>query len=382
MKNLFYVSLASLVLFEVANVYFIMPMPGSQDLPSLDTAYFLHTWRWAFRLGLGLLAGLGLARGRWANQWLPAGLVAVWAVVAYVFNFQVSADHMFYLPGQVLLKPAAANQIDSNRLVLGVALGGAARAYPIQLIGYHHQVLDTVAGRPVMVTYCTVCRTGRVFAPTVGGQTEAFRLVGMDHFNAMFEDRTTRSWWRQATGLAVAGPRKGASLPEIPSQQMALGQWLRLYPHSLVLQPDPAFQPEYDSLANYETTGKGSLTRTDTASWQPKSWVVGLKVAGAALAVDWNRLKRERVVNETVGPAPVVVALAADHQSFVAYQRPSPAIRFAWQGDQLVSSDSTAYSLAGTRLRGQAGPSQLVPVPAYQEFWHSWQTFNPHTGQY
>ena len=42
-----------------------------------------------------------------------------------------------------------------------------------------------------MVTYCTVCRTGRVFSPIVEGQPETFRLVGMDHFNAMFEDEGT-----------------------------------------------------------------------------------------------------------------------------------------------------------------------------------------------
>ncbi len=44
----------------------------------------------------------------------------------------------------------------------------------------------------------------------------------MDHFNAMFEDKTTKSWWRQATGEAISGTKKGVRLPEIPSQQMSL----------------------------------------------------------------------------------------------------------------------------------------------------------------
>ena len=81
------------------------------------------------------------------------------------------------------------------RLVVGVEIDGDARAYPVQFIGYHHQVRDTVHGAPVIVSFCTVCRTGRVFRPVVDGHPESFRLVGMDHFNAMFEDSTTGSWW-------------------------------------------------------------------------------------------------------------------------------------------------------------------------------------------
>jgi len=80
-------------------------------------------------------------------------------------------------------------------------------------IGYHHQVRDTIAGAPVLVSYYTVCRTGRVFCPAVKGDPEVFRLVGMDHFNAMFEDATTHSWWRQANGQAIIGPRKGMVMP-------------------------------------------------------------------------------------------------------------------------------------------------------------------------
>ena len=31
---------------------------------------------------------------------------------------------------------------------------------------------DTVGGSPVMVSFCTACRTGRVFAPVVDGRAE------------------------------------------------------------------------------------------------------------------------------------------------------------------------------------------------------------------
>lgn len=93
--------------------------------------------------------------------------------------------------------PRRRNKVDTARLVVGIEIEGEARAFPVQFIGYHHQVRDTVAGKQVMVSYCTVCRTGRVFSPVIDGRSETFRLVGMDHFNAMLtttcvaERRTT-----------------------------------------------------------------------------------------------------------------------------------------------------------------------------------------------
>jgi hypothetical protein len=75
-------------------------------------------------------------------------------------NFKMAADHMFYQPKKLLMVAADSNKVDAERLVIGVNHNGEARAYPIQFIGYHHQVQDTVGGKPVIVTYCTVCRTG------------------------------------------------------------------------------------------------------------------------------------------------------------------------------------------------------------------------------
>ena len=40
MKKIFWFGLIGLLLFEIANVYFIMPMPGSQQMDSIDLAPF------------------------------------------------------------------------------------------------------------------------------------------------------------------------------------------------------------------------------------------------------------------------------------------------------------------------------------------------------
>ena len=43
MKKLFWLGVVLLVVFELANVWFIMPLPYSQRMRSIDVAYALHT---------------------------------------------------------------------------------------------------------------------------------------------------------------------------------------------------------------------------------------------------------------------------------------------------------------------------------------------------
>ena len=379
MKKIFYAGIAGLVLFEIASVYFIMPMPGSQRMDSLGLAYFLYHRRWLFRGFFGLMLLGGLVPAFRASKGWSLMAVGLLAFVVYQFNFELSAEKMFYPPRDLRLADAAANKVNMDKLVLGVEINGKAKAYPLQFIGYHHQVRDEVDGIPVLITYCTVCRSGRAYSPVVGGLPVNFRLVGMDHFNAMLEDNRTCTWWRQATGEAVAGPLKGEVLPEFPTVQTSLREWLALYPESLVMQADSAFSEEYAHLDTYDTgLGRGKLTGTDTLSWKDKSWVVGIVADGKAKAYDWNRLKRERVVNDQVGRQPVVLVLAADNKSFFAFERPE-AVEFSLQNDTLRGAGN-AWRLNGQPLSERYDP--LRRITAYQEFWHSWSTFHPFTTRY
>ena len=380
MKKLFWFGWIGLLLFEVANVYFIMPMPGSQQMNSVDLAYFLYKWRWAFRVLFGLMIIIGLLRTKWHRKWKWALLFPIGLLLAaiYMTNFVMAADHMFYQPQKVLMANAADNTVDSNRLIIGVTNNGEAKAYPIRFLGYHHQVQDTIGGKPVIVTYCTVCRTGRVFEPVVNGKHEKFRLVGMDHFNAMFEDETTKSWWRQVNGEAITGKLKGHQLPEVFSTQTSLANWLKLNPGSLIMQPDPAFIASYDTTLKYESgKSKSTLTGTDSLSWKDKSWVIGVKLGEEKKAYDWIDLKKQRIIHDKIGDIPVLLVLANDDKSFFAFERPANS-SFTLNNDTLIFG-SHRYRADG---KGIDTAFSLKPVPAYQEFWHSWRSFNPATKKY
>src|SRR5258706_4978030 len=104
MKKLFYVGVCLLVLFEVVYVYFIMPMPGSQRMASIDLAYLLYGWRWLFRaiFALMIVAGAPSAwRAPGRQRFAVPVLLFFAAVVAYAINFAMIADRMFISPKSV-----------------------------------------------------------------------------------------------------------------------------------------------------------------------------------------------------------------------------------------------------------------------------------------
>lgn len=376
MKKLFWIGCIGLLLFEVANVYFIMPMPGSQQNNTIDLAYFLYSWRWFFRIFFAVLLVAGFLKSSFKRKWVPFVPVILTGIVVYFTNFSMAADAMFKQPTKIVLAKATDNKVDSNRLVIGVVQNRESKAYPIRFLGYHHFVYDVVGGKNILVTYCTVCRTGRIFEPVVNGQKENFRLVGMDHFNAMLEDAGTKSWWQQATGVAIAGSLKGNRLPEVLSTQTTLAQWLQLYPESLIMQADSNYIASYDTTMRYESgKSKSKLTGTDSLSWKNKSWVVGVKTNGGVKAYDWNELKQKRIITDEINKTPVILVLAKDSSSFFAFERPANVNSLSSKNDTIYINNHK-FLLNG---KGIDTAFSLKPLPAYQEFWHSWQTFNPAT---
>ena len=394
MKRTLLLIFALLFLFavEILRVYFIMPFPGSQRANTIDIAYFIGKYIWWFRLiGFVLLVPLAWHALKNARLWKKIVLtffIFLYAGVFYLVNFMFLADKMFYQPKNRILVPVAASKVDSSKLVIGITINGQAKAYPIEIIGYHHQVQDTVGGEPVMVTYCTVCRTGRVFSPFVNGKFQHFRLVGMDHFNAMFEDEDTKSWWRQATGIAITGPLKGTALKELPSRQLRLGAWIRQYPNTLILQPDSAYTNQYKGLEGFDAgTINSGLEKRDSGSWKFKSWVVGVQQDNIAKAYDWNDLVKQKIINDTIHNKPIVLVLEKDNASFHAWSRQvnDKLLQFVFDETAQTLKDAatnSVWDMNGDCIEGTLKGSRLSPVPAYQEFWHSWQSFHPLTGVY
>ena len=389
-KWMLYLSFILLIIFECLRVYLIMPMPGSQQFNSIGLAYFLGSNKMIIRIILYLIILfplLTIFKGNSTKEKIGVSFLSIlYIAIFYVFTFMMEADKMFYQPTHTYFNKIADNKIPLHKLVIGVSENGIAKAFPIQLIGYHHQVRDSIDNKPIMVTYCTVCRTGRVYSPMVNGKVETFRLVGMDHFNAMFEDATTKSWWRQATGECIAGPLKGYKLTEIKSEQVSLAAWFRKFPQTEILQPDEKFAATFEKMDTYDKgKSKSNLTKRDTASWQFKSWVLGFTNGTTSKTYDWNYLEANKIIQDSLPTLPLLIILENDSASFHSYNRTvnNLTLHFKKINGSIVDTYSNSlWNYDGICIDGKLKGASLTPVVTYQEYLHSWEFFHPNSIRY
>jgi len=390
-RGLVILFLLLLIIAEFLRVYFVMPFPGSQRNNTVDIAYWISRHIILLRLMMGVLLIIAMMRvwnqgKNWEKIVLSLAVLSYIAVYA-LFNYRFEADKIFHKPSQASFIPAAASE-DKTKLAIGVVINGEAKAYPIQLIGYHHQVEDIVGNEHIIVTYCTVCRTGRVYSTLVNGHHESFRLVGMDHFNAVFEDETTKSWWQQANGEAIAGPLKGQSLKEIASAQFTIDAWLRQYPNSMVMAPDTLYDERYFKLEDYDRGRmQSNLVKRDFKPWAPKAWVVGIKYQSGSMAYDWTDLVKKRVIQDSLASLPIILAMESDTTSFHVYDRRinGSVLQFnnSTTNNQLIDTGTNSvWNMDGLCIDGPLKGQQLTPVQAYNEFWHSWEAFQQQPKKY
>src|SRR5439155_515184 len=133
-----------------------------QKSNTIGIAYWLdNNILWFRLLGLALIVYPVWYIARHSTTWkkvIVAIPLILYGIVFYFFNYRFQADKMFYQPKVLSFHTdAGSERTNTDKLIIGVVLNGEAKAYPIEVIGYHHQVRDRVGNTPVMITYCTVC---------------------------------------------------------------------------------------------------------------------------------------------------------------------------------------------------------------------------------
>lgn len=108
-------------------------------------------------LGLALLLPLLVRLGRRVRrawQWIPLVLLAGLAGLSTWFARQNHFEWMFHpLPRPTYAPATLVDFVDDADMVVAVELAGDAVAWPVRQMAYHHIVLDTVGGVPVVSTY-------------------------------------------------------------------------------------------------------------------------------------------------------------------------------------------------------------------------------------
>lgn len=142
--------------------------------------------------------------------------------------------------------------------VIGVSLGGQARAYPISVMNWHEVVNDTLGGQPIAVTYSPLCDASVVFdrrlprAVVAPDTTLLFSFSGLLYnSNLVMYDRRAghrgESLWSQLQARAVAGPAaaEGRRLRIVPGTVARWADWRKRHPETTVPDPEPSRRERY-----------------------------------------------------------------------------------------------------------------------------------------
>jgi hypothetical protein len=153
-----------------------------------------------------------------------------------------------------VIRAAQARYLHGEDLVVGVFMGGQARAYPLRILSWHEVANDTLAGRPIAVTYCPLCNSAFVFDRRIGGQVREFGVSGLLYNpNLLLYDRQARSeqesLWSQVGMRAITGPaaRQGLRMTFLPSELTTWAEWVKKHPETTVLSDKTGYWRDYGS---------------------------------------------------------------------------------------------------------------------------------------
>ena len=158
---------------------------------------------------------------------------------------------------------ADAGYMRANDRVIGVEIGGEARAYPLRILVWHENANDTLGGKPIAVSYCPLCDSAIVFDREIDGHVREFGISGkLYRSNVLFFDRQTNaedeSLWSQLQMKAVVGPaaKAGLKLQLLDAELTTWADWLERHPTTTVLSKNTGHGRNYDvpAYADYFAT--------------------------------------------------------------------------------------------------------------------------------
>ena len=135
-------------------------------------------------------------------------------------------------------------------VVVGVIVGGVARAYPVRVLAWHEVVNDTLGGLPVAVCWHPLSGAAVVLDRRHGREIIELGVSGLvwNSHHLLYNrrpDAVGESLWVPLLTRAVAGLAAGDTLAVIPSALVSWRDWRTAMPHTTVPYPDPEMRAAY-----------------------------------------------------------------------------------------------------------------------------------------
>ncbi|MFQ5399031.1 MAG: DUF3179 domain-containing protein [Anaerolineae bacterium] len=276
---------------------------------------------------------------------------------------------------------AAAEWLKADDIVLGYVDGDEAYAYPIKILNFHEMVSHEVNGRPILASYCPLCRSGVMYDRTVDGEVLLFgNTSALYESDMVMVDHQTGSYWMQVSGEAIVGALTGRRLTALPSQTTTWALWRAQYPHTVSLSRQTGYGRDYsrDPFAGlgeqYNSSGRFIFPVSENGRdprLDPGEVVLGLEVEGVQKAYPLSRIG-DVAVNDQIGDTAVVIFSLADGPTGAAYRAVVDGRPLTFKRVNGVFEDEqtgSAWDLTGAAVDGELAGSRLAALPARSTYW-------------
>ena len=285
--------------------------------------------------------------------------------------------------------PAAeAGFMRDDDMVVGVAAGAEARAYPWWIMDNHHVANDVVGGRASVLAFCEVCSSGIVFDRAPDGRRLTFEATHLFNGAVAMSDRETRSLWAPYLARAIRGRLRGTALDLLPASHATWSAWRDGHPETTVLAGHLGTREGHGSGHTIGTAAIWNPLRATVARWDERmpsnALVFGVSLEGQQRAYPLDLLRgRGGVLNDRLGDVDVVVLLDPAPGSYAAFafdrrvggrvltMQPNGA------GGAIDQQTGTAWTVDGVAVSGPLAGASLSYVGGHVSEWFIWASHFP-----
>lgn len=353
----------------------------------------------------GAHVGLDTLHARYAllistdATWLVTTLVTIGVLILLFWSGYVPYVMTPPRRQRILTAAQADAHLSDDDVVLGLAYGNEARAYPRDAIARPHYFTDTLAETPMMISYCILCNSAIAFKAALDSRRLDLKCVTAFNNNIIYHEPSTGNFIQQLDGTIFYGPDAGKSLESYPVTLSAWGNWKRLHPETTLFHApavtlrDKMVAGMLRALIPISKLSKRSRPwhriRGELDHRLPAmSFVIGVEIDNDSCGYPVEALRGRLVLDDAVGGKPITLFYDVEHELGQVFSRQvdSEILTFepaSMQGTPVVARDretGTLWTVTGKALAGPLLGRSLEPVPHVNKlFWFSWALFKPRT---
>ena len=288
------------------------------------------------------------------------------------------------------IEAGEADYLGDNDLVLGIAYGGEARAYPHLILDWHEIINDELAGLKIAVTYCPLTGTGIGWNRVINGTETTFGVSGLLYnSNLIPYDRESGSNWSQLRLDCVNGVWLGSEAETYALVETTWHTWKRMYPGTRVVSSKTGHNRDYGyyPYGNYRTSHEKLIfpVANKDDRLDNKTRVHGIINKGNAKVYPLDIFgDRVRIITDLFNENEfVIIGSNSDNFAMSFFTDPGDGSRLIFSAIQdeypVVMSDQEGnkWDIFGHAVTGPRKDSGLVHARSLVGYWFSFAAFYP-----